>query len=316
MKKKLLVLGLAFSFLFSAVSVQALTSNELLQISKILGLSDEQTAKLQVLVKEPVKTSDCIKFERDLRIGDKGQDVSRMSYYLNKIGLLNTQSESFNEDVAAAVVKYQGKNGLPMTGFFGPMTRGKINGMICHPYGDTPQVDLPENIGSSTVSSWGPNSNANINAFLNIIKPEKDKKYKLGEKIELVFKSNLSNVEGYVISLRAGGSKEWFMESIAQIAYGKGENLGDNSYKVETVINITPEIKKFMSDALSAGMKGFTIEVAGVKYVKGGFDILKVNTSAPFFIKNGDEQNSSTIDKVEDNGEDETGEVENEVEDD
>jgi hypothetical protein len=300
MKKKLLALGMALVFLSGAASAQALTSGELMQIIKILGLSDDQASKLQVLVKKPEANPTCFKFEKDLRIGDKGPEVFKLSKFIMSKGLVKTggdtwSGEVFDENLAEAVVKFQSMNGLPMTGFFGPMTRGKINNGVCQPYGNDGVV------ASSTVSTWNPSENANTNAYLNIIKPEGGKKFNLGEKIEVEFKSSISNIEAFVLSFRVFEGKDkldyWAMPTVMQIPYGKGESLGGSNYKVKAVINITPDIKSFLDNAISKGFSQFTVGVEAVNYVKGGYEAVGTSISKPFTVRI--ESSGTTTDKVE-----------------
>lgn len=59
-------------------------------------------------------------FTRDLSVGSSGEDVRCLQQYL---GVAATGT--FTESTRASVALWQGTNGLPSTGFFGPMSRAR-----------------------------------------------------------------------------------------------------------------------------------------------------------------------------------------------
>ena len=77
-------------------------------------------------------------FTRDLRKGDRGADVKRLQEYLNTHGFLVAQNgpgsignetTKFGALTKSALIKFQIANKIsPAVGFFGPVTRGVVNG--------------------------------------------------------------------------------------------------------------------------------------------------------------------------------------------
>ncbi len=66
-------------------------------------------------------------FEHDLSIGNSGPDVAYLQTFLNQRGLLGLAPTGyFGLMTADAVMKYQKANGLPVSGFVGPLTRAKL----------------------------------------------------------------------------------------------------------------------------------------------------------------------------------------------
>lgn len=77
-------------------------------------------------------------FVRDLEVGMMHEDVKRLQEFLNGKGYMVAQSgagspgketEYFGQLTKVALQKYQRDNGIPSTGFFGPITRNKINSL-------------------------------------------------------------------------------------------------------------------------------------------------------------------------------------------
>jgi len=74
-------------------------------------------------------------FNTNLTVGSTGADVSALQtwliskgYSIPSISSGAAQPGYFGSQTKAAVVAYQTKNGIPSTGFFGPLTRGSVNG--------------------------------------------------------------------------------------------------------------------------------------------------------------------------------------------
>ena len=72
---------------------------------------------------------------KNLKIGSIGPDVTTLQVFLNNngyplaasgIGSPGAESAFFGAKTAAALMKLQGANGLPTTGFFGPLTRALL----------------------------------------------------------------------------------------------------------------------------------------------------------------------------------------------
>ncbi len=76
-------------------------------------------------------------FTRDLSVGATGSDVSALQDVLIQSGF-NIPSISsgfvpkgyFGAQTRAAIVAYQSANGIPGTGYVGPLTRGRLNGSV------------------------------------------------------------------------------------------------------------------------------------------------------------------------------------------
>jgi hypothetical protein len=78
-------------------------------------------------------------FTRDLTVGSKGDDVKALQQFLNSHGAQiaasgagspGSESTYFGSLTKAALAKWQAANGVsPASGYFGPITRAKINGM-------------------------------------------------------------------------------------------------------------------------------------------------------------------------------------------
>ena len=77
-------------------------------------------------------------FVRDLTVGMSGNDVLALQQFLNNHGFVIVATGPgspgyeviyFGLKTKAALIKFQAANGLPATGYFGPMTRAKVNAM-------------------------------------------------------------------------------------------------------------------------------------------------------------------------------------------
>ncbi len=66
-------------------------------------------------------------FTKDLQYGDENADVKRLQSLLIQKGYLKVAANGyFGPATKAAVTAWQKAAGLPATGFFGPLSRGKI----------------------------------------------------------------------------------------------------------------------------------------------------------------------------------------------
>lgn len=67
-------------------------------------------------------------FLRDLKIGDKGDDVRRLQEWFLKLGLLDDKVDGhFGARLKDAVMQYQRLKNIPNTGNVGPLTRASLN---------------------------------------------------------------------------------------------------------------------------------------------------------------------------------------------
>lgn len=142
MKKTLVFLVIVALFFFLNLSnVKALTSTEAETLIQILGLNSTKANIVRSLVSgSSPSVNSCYKFEKNLRVGDNGEDVVQLHKALKNEGFdVDISSNFFSEKTASAVVGLQEKylseiltpNGLIRgTGYFGPSTRSRLN-RIC-----------------------------------------------------------------------------------------------------------------------------------------------------------------------------------------
>jgi peptidoglycan hydrolase-like protein with peptidoglycan-binding domain len=74
-------------------------------------------------------------FTRNLYLGIEGEDVKQLQVFLNSKGFLIATSGRgskgneityFGPGTKSALAKYQASQSLPATGYFGPLSRGRI----------------------------------------------------------------------------------------------------------------------------------------------------------------------------------------------
>jgi peptidoglycan hydrolase-like protein with peptidoglycan-binding domain len=129
----LILISIMSVFFASSASAATLTAeqvNSIVQMLQSFGVDTSVISKVQSVLAENGGgsiSSWCHSFEKDLKFGDSNSEVANLVLVLNKEGLLSGKTDNFNEEVAAAVVKLQARYGVLQTGYFGPLTRGKIN---------------------------------------------------------------------------------------------------------------------------------------------------------------------------------------------
>ncbi len=77
----------------------------------------------------PAYPMTCHTFYGDLKFGDSGNEVTALAQILQKEDEFPFSTGQFDENVAAAVVHFQAKYGIRQTGYFGPISRAKINAL-------------------------------------------------------------------------------------------------------------------------------------------------------------------------------------------
>ncbi len=87
---------------------------------------------IDITPRNPAQSSDATlatPFSHNLSVGVRSEDVKRLQLLLIQQGFLadGLSTGYFGQFTKSAVVKFQTKYGLPTTGYFGPMTRAKIN---------------------------------------------------------------------------------------------------------------------------------------------------------------------------------------------
>lgn len=136
----LLGASLALSFAF-AVTVKADTVSDLTaQINSLLATISALQAKLATVQTTTTTTGTGYTFSTDLMVGSKGADVMNLQKVLNmnaatqvssgtSAGAPGYETSTFGPATKAAVMKWQKSAGLPATGYFGPLSRAKVNAM-------------------------------------------------------------------------------------------------------------------------------------------------------------------------------------------
>jgi fibronectin-binding autotransporter adhesin len=143
-------LGLvAMSFASFAVPAKAATSTDL--ASQIAALQ----AQLAALIgQQGGSTGACTSFMANLTVGSKGADVSALQSWLISKGfsIPAGATGTFGAQTKAALGAYQASAGIsPAVGFFGPLTRGKVNALGC-----------PTGNGGGTVSTGSLSGNGRL----------------------------------------------------------------------------------------------------------------------------------------------------------
>ena len=135
MIKKALVVGLAVMVMFTAVSAPKAGAQT---ISDLLALIAQLQAQLAALQGQGGTTSG-YQFTRNLTLGSTGADVKELQKFLNAKGFVvsasgagsvGLESTYFGGLTKAALAKFQAANAIsPAVGYFGPITRAKVNSM-------------------------------------------------------------------------------------------------------------------------------------------------------------------------------------------
>lgn len=126
------VLGFAMALSFalpagaqSVAELQTLVNSLLAQINAL---------QVQIAAQGGASMGGAVVFNTDLTIGSKGSDVTELQQWLVSKGYLQMPAGVaygyFGTLTQSAVAKFQAENGIsPAVGYFGPITRAKLNGM-------------------------------------------------------------------------------------------------------------------------------------------------------------------------------------------
>jgi peptidoglycan hydrolase-like protein with peptidoglycan-binding domain len=122
MKMKKIIL-LSFTFLFAGFTYAQTTT-----LSSVnLTVSSTESSKEELTV----TLTENFNFTRNLSLGMKGEDVRMLQIYLNMKGYKvvepTKETNYFGSLTLNALKKFQSANGIPATGYFGVMTRAKVN---------------------------------------------------------------------------------------------------------------------------------------------------------------------------------------------
>ena len=150
-------------FVPTKVANAATSADRIAELQATIASLLEQVAKVQAELKRirEEKPTDCsYTWNRNLRIGDEGEDVRQLQQYLNGQGLSiaesgpgspGLESDFFGKKTAMAMASFQERyrseiltpNGLTQgSWFFGPSTRAKIHSLCT----DTPDPDDEEEV--------------------------------------------------------------------------------------------------------------------------------------------------------------------------
>ncbi len=144
----ILILAVSFSsFILQSGSVQAASTDTITYLqSRILELQKQLVQLLLQLQAENTSSSSTstaststaisagdvfvnCQFTRNLSLDSQGSDVSYLKQFLSQKGYLvaSNTSNTFDSDTKSALKRYQSDNNILASGFFGPVTRAKIN---------------------------------------------------------------------------------------------------------------------------------------------------------------------------------------------
>src|SRR3989338_11035658 len=147
----------------------------------------------------------CYDFPRNLSVGIglREAEADALGTILLKEGLYSTSNvNSFTEDIASAVVDFQSKYGIQLTGTVGPITRAKLNSL----YGC--KVRIPES------------------PRINVVSPNGGETYQTGSDVPIRWQSQNLPAGGeiiLIISRRGDG---------ATAAYARGINSTETAFSV------------------------------------------------------------------------------------
>ena len=149
LKNKVLSVSLlAATSLWAVMPVASAQTVDQLQAQITALLAQIQALQAQVAggsTASTPSTTSCT-FTRDLTVGMKGDDVKCLQGYLQ----VSPQSGYFGSLTKAAVQKWQSTNGLPSTGYFGPMSRAKYSALVAVVTPTTPTTPTTPSTSTTT----------------------------------------------------------------------------------------------------------------------------------------------------------------------
>jgi peptidoglycan hydrolase-like protein with peptidoglycan-binding domain len=152
MSIKKMFLGLAIVAMMAVgVSASAQSAMTADQIVALLNANPGLAAQLLAALGGSQSTSTTLStFNQDLTLGSTGSDVSNLQSILISHGFLAIASPTgtFGPLTKAAVMKWQASVGLPATGYFGPLSRAKLNGSM-------PAGSVGSNLPAGCTSAFG-----------------------------------------------------------------------------------------------------------------------------------------------------------------
>ncbi len=126
MKKYFAAILLLSLFVITPVFAQNISIEQIIQAIKAdPALLVKIQEALKQLINQPNPVGNCYQFDKDLTRGSTGNDVRSLVRLLKPE--ISADYTQFNDNVFAWVKDFQAKNGVPNTGYVGPLTRAKLN---------------------------------------------------------------------------------------------------------------------------------------------------------------------------------------------
>jgi len=105
-------------------------------VDQLLTLVSQLQAQLNALLAQNGQSTGKYTFTRDLSIGMEAEDVRALQRFLNQkgytvattgVGAPGSETTYFGNRLQDALKKYQRAQGIDATGYFGPLTRARVN---------------------------------------------------------------------------------------------------------------------------------------------------------------------------------------------
>jgi hypothetical protein len=126
MKKYFAAILLLSLFFITPVFAQNISIEQIIQaIKSDPSLLAKIQEAIKQLINQPNPVGNCYQFDKDLTRGSTGNDVRSLVRLLKPE--ISADYSQFNDNVFAWVKDFQAKNGVPNTGYVGPLTRAKLN---------------------------------------------------------------------------------------------------------------------------------------------------------------------------------------------
>lgn len=153
----LAVLSMVFVGLMPSLA-QAQTNTELqAQINSLLNLISQLQARLASGTATSTSPSQSFVFTGDLTVGSRGESVNQLQMFLVSKGFLvmpqGVAFGYFGNLTQSSLGRFQASQGIsPTAGFFGPITRTKINSLLAT---ETPPTTTPPTSGGTGITTPG-----------------------------------------------------------------------------------------------------------------------------------------------------------------
>ncbi|HEY0907848.1 MAG TPA: peptidoglycan-binding domain-containing protein [Candidatus Paceibacterota bacterium] len=152
MTKKIIVSALFAAVLLGGVQrAEAMSFSELIEFlinAGIIAQNKAAEARAAIAVGTG-QQSNCHMFNSNFGVGSGGPDVAALGKILAKEGLRSVAGNSYDEEMAASVVSFQARYGIPSTGYVGPLTRAHLNQVSCSPASSSKSAPAASSIPAS-----------------------------------------------------------------------------------------------------------------------------------------------------------------------